>query len=218
MSTETGEPGGSIDLEGDPERAAALCRSAQARLLATLGDLDDIGARARSRLPGWSVGHLVTHLARNADAHGRRLAGALRREDAAKYPDGPGQREREIAEGAGRPARELVADLARSQESLEELFRRCSAAGWPGRDLVEGAGYPATGTPAHRLREVEVHHVDLGLGYEPTDWPADYVAWDLPWFLATVPDRLGTPGDRAALLAWLAGRSSLPSGLALDPL
>ena len=22
----------------------------------------------------------------------------------------------------------------------------------------------------------EVHHVDLGLGYEPSDWPEDYVA------------------------------------------
>jgi len=40
--------------------------------------------------------------------------------------------------------------------------------------------HPATGCPPHRLREVEVHHVDLDLGYQPADWPAEYVAWELP--------------------------------------
>ena len=35
-----------------------------------------------------------------------------------------------------------------------------------------------------------MHHVDLGLGYEPSDWPEDYVAWELPVLLATVPDRV----------------------------
>ena len=29
--------------------------------------------------------------------------------------------------------------------------------------------------PFLRWREVEVHRVDLGLGYEPADWPAEYV-------------------------------------------
>jgi len=27
-----------------------------------------------------------------------------------------------------------------------------------------------------RAREVEVHHVDLGMEYEPTDWPVGFVA------------------------------------------
>ena len=30
-----------------------------------------------------------------------------------------------------------------------------------------------------RWREVEVHRVDLGLGYEPEDWPAEYVRLEL---------------------------------------
>jgi maleylpyruvate isomerase len=139
-------------------------------------------------------------------------------QDVAKYPGGPAQREREIAEGACRSAKDLIADLANSEKRLEELFGECSAAGWPGRELAAGAGYPVTGTPAHRLREVEIHHTDLGLGYEPTDWPAEYVAWDLPWFLNTVPERLPSRQDRAAVLAWLAGRAGLPAGIVLDSL
>src|SRR5690242_11375106 len=31
-----------------------------------------------------------------------------------------------------------------------------------------------------RIREVELHHVDLGLGYEPADWPADFARAELP--------------------------------------
>lgn len=206
------------DLEADPERAAALCRFSQERLLSDLQGLDDSEARRPSRLPGWTVGHVITHLARNADAHAHRLAGALRGEDVPRYPGGPAQREREIAEGADRPARELLVDLASSQERLEEVFTRCAAAGWPGGDLFGADDYPATACPAHRLREVEVHHVDLGIGYEPRDWPAEYVSWDLPWFLRTVAGRLQSPEDRAALLAWLVGRAPLSAGLALDPL
>jgi hypothetical protein len=60
---------------------------------------------------------VITHLARNADAHGRRLAGALQGEDVAKYPGGAAQREREIAEGAGRPAR-----------SCSQIWRRARTA------------------------------------------------------------------------------------------
>lgn len=61
----------------------------------------------------------------------------------------------------------------------------------------------------HRLREVEMHHVDLGLGYTLLDWPQEYLAWDLPVLLASVPDRLvarrivgsswpGSPGEASS--------------------
>ena len=73
------------------------------------------------------------------------------------------------------------------------------------------------GCPAHRLCEVEVHHVDLGLGYTPADWPEEYVAWDLPVLLATVPERLTSDEDRRVLLAWLAGRGPLDPALDLSP-
>ena len=68
-----------------------------------------------------------------------------------------------------------------------------------------------------RLREVEVHHVDLGLGYQPSEWSEEYVAWELPMVLATVPDRLRRPEDGRQLVAWLTGRSPVPSEVDLDP-
>jgi hypothetical protein len=58
----------------------ALATESHARLLAALAPLTDDGARRRSRLPGWTVGHVLTHLARNADSHLRMLEAARRGE------------------------------------------------------------------------------------------------------------------------------------------
>lgn len=77
--------------------------------------------------------------------------------------------------------------------------------------------YPARACPAHRLREVEVHHLDLGVGYGPENWPDEYVAWDLPNLLATVPERLSMRADRRNLLAWLTGRGPQPAEVELRP-
>jgi len=40
-----------------------------------------------------------------------------------------------------------------------------------------------------RRREVEVHHVDLDLGYEPSDWPVAFVRGALDEILETLPSR-----------------------------
>lgn len=56
----------------------ARVEAAHARLLSTLARLTDDDARGPSLLPAWSVGHLVTHLARHADSHVRMLEAAAR--------------------------------------------------------------------------------------------------------------------------------------------
>ncbi|MGB9036230.1 hypothetical protein BLJ79_03925 [Arthrobacter sp. UCD-GKA] len=206
-----------MDLENDPERASRLCREAQARLMGNVANLADPEVRAPSQLPGWSVGHVLTHLARNADAHTRRLAGALDGQDVPKYASGEGQRRVEIEDGAGRPAVQVVADLRSSMAHLEEVFDRSSDAGWPNGHFLGGGHYGVSGCPAHRLREVEMHHVDLGLGYTPLDWPEEYVGWDLPMLLATAPGRLGNPSEKRLFMAWLAGRGPLDPSTNLDP-
>ncbi|GEP37680.1 maleylpyruvate isomerase [Nocardioides psychrotolerans] len=206
-----------IDLESDPDRAADLCRAAYQRLVETTAGLTDHQSASPSRLPTWSVGHVLTHLARNADGHSRRLHGALLGKDVPKYEGGGEQRSQEINEGAGRPAAEVLADLEASQRRLEDLFSESSAAGWPNTLMLGHTRYGPRGCPAHRLREIEMHHVDLGLGYEPANWSERYVAWDLDVLLSTVSERLGDPLHRRDLMAWLAGRAPLPSELTLDP-
>lgn len=206
-----------MTLEENPQRASELCSEAQARLLHRVAALTDEDIRLQSLLPGWTVGHVLTHLARNADAHTRRLSGALNGRDVPKYASGQSQRETEIKEGASRPAVEIIGDLTDSLSQLEEVFIQSSAAGWPHGHFMGGGHYGVAGCPAHRLREVEMHHVDLGLGYMPSDWPAEYVAWDLPVLLATVPERLASMTEQREFMAWLAGRGSLPSRTRLSP-
>jgi maleylpyruvate isomerase len=204
-----------MNLDADPAAGVELCGAAHRRLLETVEKLSDDQARAASRLPGWTVGHVLTHLARNAEGHARRLEGALRGQNVPRY--WPGQRDADIAAGAGRPAGAIVSDLRAAQEALEALWDRSMEAGWPNRQFLGDDHWETTGSPARRMREVEVHHVDLGLGYEPSDWPEDYVAWELPMVLATVPERVRRPDDARDLVAWATGRGPLPARVELEP-
>lgn len=197
--------------------AIAACHAAHARLRTTLAGIDDAVARRPSLLPGWRVGHVLTHLARNAEGHVRRLEGALRGEEVARYPVGSEGRDADIERGAGRPAAELVADVSEWAGRLEETWDRCERAGWPHTDLLAGDEWPTTDSPLRRRREVEVHHVDLGLSYQTGDWPEDYVRWELARALQRLPDRLSGPDDARRLLASLIGRAPWPQHLELGP-
>jgi maleylpyruvate isomerase len=59
---------------------------------------------------------------------------------------------------------------------------------------------------SHHLRDVEVHHVDLGIGCHPSDWPALFVEGELVRRMRGLPDRT----DHAELLAWMLGRRDAP--------
>ena len=204
---------------GDEEAAAGieLCRAGHRRLFATVHGLDDEVVLRPSLLPGWSVGHVLTHLARNADGHARRLEGALRGEGVPRYPGGSAERESDIDAGAGRPAQELAADVADSAERLEDVWMRSADAGWPSRDLLADDTWRTPESPWRRIREVEVHHADLGLDYGPEDWPDEYLRWELPRALQTVPGRIADPGDARRFLAWVIGRRGDPGSLELGP-
>jgi maleylpyruvate isomerase len=205
------------DLASDPVATIALCQTAHARLLTTVQGVTDEQVRGESRLPGWTIAHVLTHIARNADGHAVRLDAALRGEDLPRYPGGTPQRNSDIAGGATRAAAELVDDLRASQARLDQVWERSVTAGWPHRELLGSDDWPTIASPSRRLREVEIHHVDLGLGYEPTDWPDEYVEWELPLILATVPGRVQGEADIRQLVAWLSGRRPLPGAIQLDP-
>ena len=204
------------DLEQDSDRAAELCKQAQQRLAKRVSLLSEDDVRGSSRLRGWSVGHVLTHLARNADAHTRRLEGALTGNDVPKYLGCGAQRAAEIDNGAARPAAKIIADLIASQECLAAAMDACSAQRWPHSEFLGGGHYGVGACPAHRLREVEMHHVDLGLGYTARDWPDEYVEWDLTILLNTVPERLSSDIDRRNFMVWLAGRADTIPVIELD--
>ncbi len=149
---------------------------ATARYLEALTNLDDDDVRAPSLLPGWTRGHVITHVARNADALANVLRGAQLGEVRAQYPS-TGELEAAIEAGAGRSAVELredsVAAAGRWHQAAEQLHAAkldnlCERT--PG-----GVTYPARRVGISRRTEVEVHHADLGIGYTAAAWPPDLV-------------------------------------------
>ena len=206
-------------------RDFAPVEDAHTRLRETLARLTDADARRPSLLPGWTVGHVLTHLARNADSHVRMLEAAASGDVGDQYPGGNQQRAADIEAGAGRPAGELVEDVIASAARLEgawaatpEEVRRT------GKGRVVSGIWPLADLPFRRWREVEIHHVDLALGYGVDDWPDDYVEAELARGLPTLGDRLpaGATVDvgslnRRRLLAWIVGRSADPELPPLTP-
>ena len=166
-------------MDSDPGRLLARIQEATGRLAVTAGALTDGQAREASLLPGWSRGHVLTHIARNADGLGNLLVWARTGIETPQYPSRQA-REDGIEAGAHRPAAELSADVAQSATEFADEVARVPAAAWdvPVHGL-NGPGHPAWFTLFRRLTEVEIHHADLGAGYGPSDWPAAFVADEL---------------------------------------
>jgi maleylpyruvate isomerase len=190
-------------------------RSSHIRLSSTLDVLDDDTVRGPSLLPGWTVGHVLTHLARNAEGLERALLGALRGEVVARYPGGSAQRDADIEQGSGRPVDVLVADVRVTSARLETTWDDMTDEAWDGQCTSDGPER-VDSLPFARWREVEVHHADLGLGYTSDDWPAGYVRRDLaaktmawrarmPMGLTELPAAAQALSP-ASRLAWLLGR------------
>lgn len=67
----------------------AAVRESDVKAQALVGALTEEQARESSGLPGWSRGHVVTHMSRNADALGRFVAGVHSGESGEMYPGDP---------------------------------------------------------------------------------------------------------------------------------
>jgi maleylpyruvate isomerase len=137
------------------------------RFLRTAEALDEAEVAAPSLLPGWSRGHVLTHVARQADAMTNLLTWARTGVESPAYAT-PTARQEGIEAGAGRPLAEQIADLRATQERMGDAAAAMPAEAWvfsiPGRNQLAAA------LPWGRLREIEVHHVDLDTDYTPTEW------------------------------------------------
>jgi maleylpyruvate isomerase len=168
-------------------------RSSTADLLQGLEGLawSDADVAAPSLCAGWTRGHVLTHLARNADGITATLAGALRGEVVPRYPEGPAGRDRDIEKGADRPFAELAADVRDSAQRLDRVLGAVHDAGAWDRPTAEEK--PARHWLTARWKEVEIHRVDLDAGYGPQQWPPALVALLLPAAADTLTERAAGP-------------------------
>jgi maleylpyruvate isomerase len=216
VSSVTEDPTRTLDDE------VAACAAAHQRLNAVLADVvarEALDPRAASLLPGWTVGHVLTHLARNADALRGMIEAAAARNEALMYPSAEA-REEGISAGALRSAEELVDDVRLAAWKLESSWARLDSTAWNGFGITARGRIPVHTFPWRRWREVEVHGADLGLAeLTPANWSPSYVAADVPRRIADIGGSI--PDDVAAVerwrqLAWLLGRDAGP-GLPAPP-
>ncbi|MCX5587426.1 maleylpyruvate isomerase family mycothiol-dependent enzyme [Streptomyces erythrochromogenes] len=205
-------------------------REATDRLLTAVAKLDNAALSEESHLPGWTRGHILAHLARNADA----LLNVF--EGRPMYESGEA-RDADIARDAGRPLEEHLTDLRDSGARF--LATTEHDQDWSRTvELRNGVTDLASNVPFRRWVEVDLHHVDLNIGYELSDLPEEFTdreiafladRWsgrpEVPATALSTADgrtwRTGSAGDPAvtvsgspaALLAWLAGRGDKGASL-----
>ena len=212
-----------------PLTQLAELSDAEERLVTDLDSRDPAWATSPSALPNWTRAHVVAHLAGNAEGMTNLVTWARTGDETPMYPS-PEVRATEIDRRAGLPWSELVAeqhrladDLRKALESLTEPVAE--------RDLRLGSGAHTNvcDLAAARIREVEIHRVDLGDAYAAHSWSTAFTTRTLgqvaPFFAehrsvpvhtlrahdtgtcwqvgAAGPDLIGAQAD---LLAWLLGR------------
>jgi maleylpyruvate isomerase len=207
-------------LMTDVEQATEL-------LLRTAEALDDSAVAGPSLLPGWTRGHVLTHVARQADAITNLLTWARTGEETPAYPSAEA-RAADIEAGAGRPLAEQIADIRATHERMADAAAAMTGEAWTFH--IPTRNHIAAVLPWVRLREVNVHHVDLDAGYTPENWSEAFALRLLREIIAGAkPDAppmvlrpfglehplvIGQPTDTSpaiggptrALAAWLAGR------------
>ena len=188
----------------------ALLAASTESLTATLAGLSESDIPAQSLLPGWSRGHVLSHVARNADGILNLITWARTATPTPMYESlesrgadidaGSGRTleviRTDVVSSAGRLSEVLEAVLALDDHELAPLLRRLVQFGAP---RPEAPDIAFSLVPLLRRREVEVHHVDLALSYGPNDWPLDFVVTNLSLISARVLARAGNGPSNSAV-------------------
>ena len=211
--------------------------TAEDRLLQTVSKLSEAGLRDPSLLPGWTRGHVLAHVALNAHSLVNLFTWARTGAETPQYPSWE-ERDADIERHSGKTIEQHRTALAEAGAAFADAARAVPLERWD-HDVAGIGGEPqaAAAFLFGRLREVEIHHVDLDAGYVPSDWddafvrrvleqvPARLSAGASAPFAAAATD-LGmrvevgdapatakVAGAGHAVLAWLLGRSD---GTGLD--
>lgn len=164
------------------QRAAQRARSGVAavgtatdRLVDAVNQLDDIATRAPSRLPGWSRGHVISHLARNADGLVNLLTWARTGVEHPMYAS-RADRDADIEEGSSRPHRLLAEDLVAASQRFAHAAETLADAAWSTKVANHrGVMFSAAEVPWMRVREVWLHLIDLDVSVDIGDVPTELV-------------------------------------------
>lgn len=224
----------------DPAAELNEVQLATDRLLASMAGLDAGALAEPSLLPGWTRGHVCSHVASNADGLVNLLTWARTGVETPMYPPGDA-RERAIEAGTSRSPAEHVEAVRSSARQFAEAVAQHPSDRWEVDVMWRGGAVtPVRAVLWARLREVEIHHVDLDLAYAPARWTDEFtshvmanatskfreldpppafdvhaVDTDARWQLGVAPSPVVVSGAQAAVLAWLIGRSS-GDGLFVD--
>lgn len=159
-----------------PTATADLVHTASQRLVRTVDSLDHDAWARPSLLPGWTVAHVLAHLALNAEALAGALTGVTHGSPVNMYRS-QDARDADIEElAAAGPARirdRVFGSVTLFGEALAELPRELAGTRIE-RTPGSGTFFPAGAVGSMRLREVEIHHADLDAGYSPADWPEEF--------------------------------------------
>ena len=194
--------------------------------------MGDDAFAAPSGLPGWSRAHVLTHIARNADAMVNLLTWARTGVRTPAYASDE-QRVADIETGAQRSPAEIRADVISSSDRLGQAVREMPERAWSAQVTNrQGVKIRAAEIPWTRAREMWIHAVDLDVGASFADIPPPMLAelitdvtvalsarpdcpvlrlvatdQSLTWVLGDGHDPDEVRGPAAGLAAWLVGRS-----------
>jgi maleylpyruvate isomerase len=235
-----------VTVLGDPSADEVLwrrvdwMRAGTAVLLDACGRLDDTDPGRSSALFGWTLGHVLAHLARNGTALLNLLSWARTGVITPMYAS-PQARAAAIEDGATLPMSALLNGVRVTAAELDEAVATLPREAWRATiTTASGREAPATIVPWMRVREVWVHAIDLdlGLGFDMIpdelgraliedmaalmssrlDGPASAVraAAAAPIVVGAGAPSREIAGSTADLAAWLSGRAAAPAALG-DP-
>ena len=166
---------GAHDRTGHASSPRDLLADASSRVVRTVDGFHGDDWSDPSLLPRWTRAHVVAHLALNAEGMARALHGVVA-DDAVDGPqpmyDSDEKRDGDIIALATAHPAELRDRLLAGTTMLDQAIAAIPDDLWetriertPGGREIRAAAFPGM-----RLRELEIHHVDLGAGYTTSDW------------------------------------------------
>jgi len=167
-----------------------------AHLRGLLDRMGDEAFAAPSALPGWSRAHVLSHVARNADAMMNLLYWARTGEETPAYVSREA-RDADIAAGARRPPAAIREDVVSTSDKLAQVVKAMPDAAW--RAIVrngQGVEVAATEIAWMRAREMWIHSVDLDVGASFEDFPQPMLCELVEDVAALLGTREGVPGVR----------------------